>query len=87
MEDATQQQHSLSQIVQVKNWHVAMIFLLWIISFTTAFTTLRDENDESKRRIRDLEQRPVVTEQQYEQGQQALTDRLKRIEDKLDRRH
>lgn len=74
----------MPQVMQIKNWHVFLTLVLWLVTMAVAFTTLRDDNDEAKRRIRDLEQRPVVTEQQYIDGQHALTQRLDRIENKLD---
>jgi tetrahydromethanopterin S-methyltransferase subunit G len=75
---------SLGSVVQVKNWHVLLTLALWLVLVVAAFTTLRDDAEESKRRIHDLEQRPVVTEQQYENGQHGLEQRLDRIERKID---
>ena len=71
-------------VIQIRNWQVFLTLVLWLVSMAMAYTSLRDDADESKRRIRDLEQRPVVTEQQYQDGQKALTLRLDRIENKLD---
>lgn len=79
-----QTEYSPSGIVQVKNWHVLITFVMWAVLIVMGYTTLRDDADESKRRIRDLEQRPVVTDQQYRDGQDSLKARLDRIERKLD---
>jgi hypothetical protein len=71
-------------VIVVKNWQVFLTLVLWLVTMVAGFTQLHDHAEESSRRIRDLEQRPVVTEQQYVDGQQALTQRLERIEKKLD---
>lgn len=71
-------------VIVVKNWQVFLTLLLWLVTMVAGFTQLHDHAEESSRRIRDLEQRPVVTQQQYEEGQQALKTRLDRIENKID---
>jgi hypothetical protein len=74
----------LGKVIQVKSWQVFLTVVFWLVSAVASYTTLRADADESKRRIRDLETRPVVTEQQYLDGQKYLADRLTRIENKLD---
>jgi hypothetical protein len=71
-------------VIQIRNWQVFLTLVLWLVSMAMAWTSLRDDADESKRRIHDLEQRPVVTEQQYVEGQKAIEQRLDRIEKQLD---
>jgi hypothetical protein len=71
-------------VIIVKNWQVFLTLLLWLVSMAAGFTRLHDHAEESARRIQQLEQRPVVTEQQYADGQRVLTQRLDRIENKLD---
>lgn len=73
-----------SKIVQVKNWHVFLLLVSWLVWAVASYTSTRSDLDEAKRRIRDLEMRPVVSEQQYIDGQANLTRRLDRIETKLD---
>lgn len=68
----------------VKNWQVFLTLLVWLVTIVAGFTQLHDHAEESRRRIEQLEQRPVVTEQQYIDGQNALKTRLDRIENKLD---
>jgi len=72
-------------VIVIKNWQVFLTLVLWLVTMVAGFQQLHDHAEESSRRIRDLEQRPVVTEQQYLDGQKALTDRLTRIENKLDK--
>ena len=72
-------------VVVVKNWQVLLTLLVWLVTIVAGFTQLHDHAEESARRIEQLEQRPVVTEQQYIDGQHALTQRLDRIENKLDK--
>lgn len=71
-------------VVAVKNWHVVLTLITWLVVCTMAFSSLRAQSDEQERRIRDLEQRPAVTLQQYQDGQHVLEQRLDRIERKLD---
>lgn len=71
-------------VITVKNWHVVLTLLAWLVGCTLAFATLRAQGDENERRIRDLENRPSVTLQQYQEGQRVLEQRLDRIERKLD---
>ena len=71
----------------VKNWHLLLTLVAWLVLGTLAFANLRAQSDENERRIHDLESRPNVTLQQYQDGQRNLEQRLTRIEDKLDRAH
>jgi hypothetical protein len=71
-------------VVTVKNWHVFLTIASWLVIVAMAFASLRAQNDENERRIRDLELRPAVTQQQYEDGQHVLEQRLDRIERKID---
>jgi hypothetical protein len=76
--------NSGGQVMQVKNWHVVLTLLLWLIGGAMAFATLRAQADETERRVLELEKRPTVTYDQYQDGQQAIKERLTRIENKLD---
>jgi hypothetical protein len=71
-------------VIQIRNWQVFLTLVLWLVSMAMAWTSLRDDADESKRRIHELEQRPVVTEKQLEDWERSVTQRLDRIENKLD---
>ncbi len=71
-------------VVTVKNWHVLLTLLTWLVICAMAFANLRAQGEENERRIRDLELKPAVTEQQYEDGQRVLEQRLDRIERKID---
>jgi hypothetical protein len=75
---------SSSSVVTVKNWHVVLVLVSWLVICTMAFSNLRAQGDENTRRITDLEQKPSVTLQQYQDGQRVLEKRLDRIEGKLD---
>jgi TolA-binding protein len=56
----------------------------WLVMSVAWLTGIHADADESKRRIRDLETRPVVTEQEYRDEQKMVEQQLQRIEDKLD---
>jgi hypothetical protein len=71
-------------VITVKNWHVMFTLITWLVVCSMAFATLRAQSDENERRIRELEQKPSVTLQQYQDGQRVLEQRLDRIERKLD---
>lgn len=71
-------------IMQVKNWHVLLVLLTWLVIAVVSFTTLRIQQDETERRVLELEKRPTVTYDQYKDGQSAIEQRLSRIENKLD---
>lgn len=71
-------------VITVKNWHVLLTLGTLLVTGAMAFATLRAQSDENERRIRELEQRPSVTLQQYQDGQHVLEQRLDRIERKLD---
>lgn len=68
----------------IKNWHVALTISLWLVLCSMAFATLRAQSDENERRITELEHKPSVTLEQYQEGQRVLEQRLDRIERKLD---
>ena len=72
-------------VITVKNWHVLLTLITWLVVCTMAFANLRAQGDENERRIKELEQRPSVTLPQYQDGQAALERRLDRIEGKVDR--
>ena len=74
----------MGKVLQIKSWQVFLTLLLWLMWAVASYTSLRADANESQRRIRDLEQRRVVTEDLYAEGQKALERRLARIEDKLD---
>src|SRR5271155_527919 len=71
-------------VITVKNWHVFLTLGAWLVFGAMAFATLRAQSDENERRIRDLEQKPSVALQQYQDGQRVLEQRLDRIERKID---
>ena len=71
-------------VITVKNWHVILTMAAWLVFGAMAFAALRAQSDENERRIRDLEQKPSVTLQQYQDGQRVLEQRLDRIERKID---
>lgn len=76
-------EHTASPIV-VHNWHLVLTIICWLVLCTMAFTTLRAQSDENERRIQQLELRPNVTLQQYQDGQHNIEQRLERIEKKID---
>ena len=71
-------------VLTVKNWHVLLVLVSWLVLAVMAFTNLRAQAEEEDRRIRDLEAKPTITYQQYADGQHNLEQRLERIERKLD---
>lgn len=72
------------QFVVLKTLHVVLVLLSWIVITVAQFVTLRDQSSDNQRRIEELENRPVVTRDLYENGQRAIEQRLERIENKLD---
>lgn len=72
------------KVLIVKNWTVVLSLITWTILCVGAFFTVKAQTDENSRRILDLENRPTVTLQQYQDGQEVLKQRLDRIERKLD---
>jgi hypothetical protein len=79
------------QVLTVKNWHALLILVSWLVLSTMAFANLRSQSNENERRINELESRPNVSLQQFQDGQRNIEQRLVRIENKLDaadaRRH
>jgi len=72
------------QFVVIKSWHTVIIVLTLIVTASMAYKGLNDANEDNARRIRELEQRPAVTRDMYDVGQQTIKERLDRIEGKLD---
>lgn len=70
--------------ITVRNWHVVLTMVTWLVICTMAFMTLKAQGDENERRIQQLELRPTVTLQQYQEGQHNIEQRLDRIERKID---
>lgn len=68
------------QFIVVKSWHTLIIVLTVVVGIVLSYGAVRDQTDENTRRIRDLEQRPAVTQQSVDD----LNRRLGRLEDKID---
>lgn len=75
---------TFTRVFQVKGWQLVLTLISWLVLSVMWLTNIHADADESKRRIRDLETRPVVTEQEFRDGQDMLEQQLKRIYDKLD---
>lgn len=75
---------TFTRVFQVKGWQLVLTLISWLVFSVMWLTNIRADANESQRRIRDLETRPVVTEQQYADGQKNLNERLSRIENKID---
>ncbi len=73
------------QFFVLRTLHLILIVLGWVVISVAQFVTLRDQSADNERRIQELETRPVVTREVYENGQKAIEQRLDRIENKLDR--
>ena len=71
-------------IATVKNWHVILVLVSWLVIGVMGYADLRAQSNENERRIQTLESRPGVTLDQYQDGQHALERRLDRIETKVD---
>lgn len=72
-------------VLVVKNWHVVIVAVTWLVLGVMAFTELRAEADETSRRVQQLEQREPISYQEYKDGLYPIEQRLDRIEKKLDR--
>lgn len=68
------------QFVVIRSWHVLILVISILVSITLFAGNLRDSNDENSRRIRDLEQRPQVSQQSVDE----LNRRLERLEQRFD---
>jgi multidrug resistance efflux pump len=68
----------------VKDWHVFLTVIFTIISITAAFISLKDQAEETARRVRDLEQRRVIERDDFENYRKAMENQLNRVEAKLD---
>jgi hypothetical protein len=75
---------SFTRVFQIKGSHIILTLIGWLVMTVVWLTGIHADADESKRRIRDLETRPVVTEQEYRDSQEMLKAQLRRIEDKVD---
>lgn len=72
-------------VVTVKNWAVVLVLITWLVSGGALYATMKAQTDDNARRIQELEKRPTVTMQQYQDGQDYIKQRLDRIERKQDR--
>jgi hypothetical protein len=75
---------TFTRVFQVKGWQLVLTLISWLVFSVMWLTNIRADANESQRRIRDLETRPVVTEQEYRAGQHTLELEMQRIYDKLD---
>jgi multidrug resistance efflux pump len=73
-----------SRPVIVKDWHVLITVVFTVVSITTAFITLKDQAEETARRVRDLEQRRVIERDDFDNYRKAIESQLTRMETKLD---
>jgi len=69
-------------IISVKNWHVVLAFMLWVVQAIWSYATLRAQSDENTRRVNKLEETNV--HDRFQEFQQDIQRRLQRIEDKID---
>jgi hypothetical protein len=69
--------------VVLKLAHVIWIIVSIIFAAGMSYESLRAQTDENTRQIREMQDNRV-TREVYQQGQEATTERLKRIESKLD---
>lgn len=72
------------QFIVVKSWATVLAVLTLLVSVIISYTALRDQANETERRVQKLEDRPNVSIDMYVAGQDALKDRLSRIERKID---
>jgi len=73
-----------SRVLEVKNWHVLMAFVLWIAQAIWSYAVLNSQTQENTRAIQELRQDRVEKEQ-FQQFAADMQRRLQRIEDKIDR--
>jgi hypothetical protein len=81
--DGVERRHNSSaseQFVVVKSWHTVLILITLIAGIILSYGSVRDQTDENTRRIRDLEQRPQVSQQSVDE----LNRRLERLEQRFD---
>lgn len=70
--------------IMLKQWHLIVTAITWTLLAGMAFASLRAQSEENERRINELEQKPSVSLQQYQDGQRNTEQRLIRIESKID---
>ena len=75
----------------VKNWHVLLLLGVQLLGLAAAYGSLRQQQDDNAQVLHDtiielhkIEERPVVTESEWNSWRSELLDRLNRVENKLD---
>lgn len=72
------------KVITVKNWHVALTLLSWLVLSVIQFTIVRAETQQNTRDI-DQIKKEAVSKDRFEELKEDILRRLQRIEDKLDR--
>jgi hypothetical protein len=75
-------------ILQVKNWHVVLTLVSWLVISVAQFVSVRAQAEETARRVTELE-KSKVEQKQFDELRDDIIRRLDRIESKVDaeRRH
>lgn len=71
-------------IVQVKNWHVILTLLAWLILSVAQFVAVSKTTEQNTRDIEEMK-RDHVSKDRFDELKEDILRRLQRIEDKLDR--
>lgn len=74
----------VEKIVEVKSWQALLTLITMAVLCVLAYARLDSQAAENQRRIMELENRPIVTNPVYENGQRMIEQRLERIERKID---
>lgn len=70
-------------IIQVKNWHVLLTLISWLVLSVAQFVSVRAQAEETARRVSDVE-KGKVDQKQFDELRDDIIRRLDRIESKVD---
>lgn len=71
-------------VIQIKNWHVVLTLLAWLVLSVLQFAAVRAETSQNSRDIEQMK-RDHVSRDRFDELKEDILRRLQRIEDKLDR--
>lgn len=72
------------KLVQVKNWHVILILVLWAFTAIASYASLQAKTDQNSRDIERIRE-DQVSRQEFKEFHDDIIRRLDRIESKVDR--
>lgn len=71
-------------VTQVKNWHVVLTLVAWLVLSVLQFAAVRAETAQNTRDIEQMK-KDTVSKDRFDEMKEDILRRLQRIEEKLDR--